>query len=181
MRLKKCLIPSIVIVCVLFITLSFPSFAAEYGEAYPSYVEQSGGCFIECQTNLGKGTILLPVNFVNNSLGFKGNGKNLMNITSGTINGYLTLERGGNTSYTVRATNYSTFQYRNEQGMNQYNDLTVTEIYNTNCFFVDNTELNRQTDRVNLTLENILSIAILFVIFVFVLFSMIKAVISFAI
>lgn len=166
----KCLSLSVALIGVFIMSLCFPSFAEEYGAHYPSYVNQSGGCFIECQTNLGKGTLILPVNYCENTFGFSGEYYNVMNITNGTVSGYFVLENG--TSYNARASSFSTFQYQsNEDYYSRWYDLTVSQIYNTNAQFTDNNG-DRGNSVFDLdTTENLLIIiaVILSVIFLLVL------------
>lgn len=132
----KCLSCSVIFTLLFIVCMSFQCFATDYGKTYPDYVNQSSASFIECQTNLGRGTIVIPKNYQYESIGFSGNQYNLMNINSGSISGYFVLQNG--TTYTLSASGFSTFQYRNTNG-NYYSwyDLTVSEIYNTNVQFAD--------------------------------------------
>lgn len=116
----------------LFIVLSaFPVYAAEYGETYPNYLNQSSACFVECNTSLGKGSIVIPVNYRYDYLGFYGNGNDLMNCTTSTINGQFVLTNGN--TYTIRAQSFSKFQYQSTNGYyNEWYDLNVSNILNTN-------------------------------------------------
>lgn len=132
----KCLSLFVTFIGVFIMSLCFPSCAEEYGAQFPSYVNQSGGCFIECDTTLGKGSLILPINYCTDTFGFSGQHYNVMNITSNTVSGYFVLEDG--TSYIVRASAFSTFQYQsNEDYYSRYYDLTVSKIYNTNAQFTD--------------------------------------------
>lgn len=88
----KCLICSAIFTLLFIGSLCFPIFAAEYGKQYPAYLKQSAGCFIECQTNLGKGSIVLPRNYQYEYIGFSGSGSNVMNLQSSSISGQLVLE-----------------------------------------------------------------------------------------
>lgn len=139
----KCLISSVIFILLFIVSLCFPTYAAEYGKQYPAYLKQSAGCFIECQTNLGKGSIVLPRNYQYEYIGFSGSGSNIMNLQSSSISGQFVLENG--TSYDVRASGFSTFQYYSNSGnWGSYYDLTVSSIYNTNVQFTD-----EQSDRGN--------------------------------
>ena len=60
---KKCLSCLLVFIGLFTGCLSFQCYAEEYGAAYPNYLSQSSVCFVECETYLGKGTIVLPINF----------------------------------------------------------------------------------------------------------------------
>lgn len=129
----------------LFIVLSaFPVYAAEYGGTYPDYVNQSSSCFVECNTSLGKGSLVIPVNYKKDCIGFYGkSGTDLFNITSGTISGQFVLTNG--TTYNVRAQGFSKFQYQTQDGYyNNYIDLNISQIHNTNVQFSD-----EQLDREN--------------------------------
>lgn len=135
-KIFKCLICSAMFTLFFIVSLCFPTFAAEYGKQYPAYLKQSAGCFIECQTNLGKGTIVIPRNYQYDFIGFSGSGSNIMNLQSSSISGQFVLENG--TSYDVRASGFSTFQYYSNSGnWGSYYDLTVSKIYNTNVQFTD--------------------------------------------
>jgi len=135
----KCLISSVIFILLFIVSLCFPTYAAEYGRQYPAYLNQSSGCFIECQTNLGKGSIILPRNYQYEYIGFSGSGSNVMNIQSTSISGQFVLENG--TFYEVRASGFSTFQYYDNKGnWGSYYDLTVSKIYNTNVQFTDEQE-----------------------------------------
>lgn len=135
-RKIKCSIYSAIFTLLFIVSLCFPTYAAEYGRQYPIYLKQSAACFVECQTNLGKGTVVLPRNYQYNYIGFSGKGYNIMNLQSLSISGQLILENG--TSYEVRASGFSTFQYYDSNGnWGSYYDLTVSSIYNTNIQFTD--------------------------------------------
>ena len=133
----------------LFIALSvFPVYAAEYGATYPDYVKQSSACFVECDTSLGKGALVFPVNYKKDCIGFYGkSGTDLMNCTSNTISGQFVLTNG--TTYSVRAQGFGKFQYHTQDGYyNNYTDLNISQIYNTNVQFMD-----EQSDRGNVIFD----------------------------
>lgn len=135
-RKIKCSIFSAIFIFLFIGLLCFPTYAADYGRQYPPYLKQSAACFVECQTNLGKGTVVLPQNYQYNYIGFSGKGSNIMNLQSSSISGQFVLENG--TSYEVRASGFSTFQYYDSNGnWGSYYDLTVSQIYNTNVQFAD--------------------------------------------
>ncbi len=161
----KCLSCSAIFTLLFIALLCFPTCAAEYGEQYPSYVNQSGGCFIECQTNLGKGTIILPKNYCKDTIGFYGTGSNLMNISNSTVSGYFVLENG--VTYDVRASGFSTFQYYTSNNWGSYVDLIVSQIFNTNCYFVDE-QGERENSRYDFSNDEIISvICLVFLILIF--------------
>lgn len=131
----KCLSCSAIFTLLFIVSLCFPTYAAEYGNQYPGYVNQSGGCFVECQTNLGKGSIIFAINYQEDTIGFYGTGNNLMNISNSAVSGYFVSENG--TTYDIRASGFSTFQYYTGNNWGGYTDLTVSQIYNTNVQFTD--------------------------------------------
>lgn len=142
-RKIKCSIFSAIFTLLFIGSLCFPTYAAEYGRQYPAYLKQSAACFIECQTNIGKGTVVLPRNYQYNYIGFSGKDSNIMNLQSSSISGQFVLENG--TLYEVRASGFSTFQYYYSNGSwGSYYDLSVSQIYNTNIQFTD-----EQSDRGN--------------------------------
>ena len=70
------------VVCLAFlVVLSSSVFAVEYSTEYPSYVPISGGAYIEVQSTLGRGSLVFPNQYQNNTFGFSGSGLNLCNIT----------------------------------------------------------------------------------------------------
>ena len=122
----------------LFIVLSaFPVYAAEYGVTYPDYVPQSSVCFVECDSVLGKGALVFPVNYKKDCIGFYGSiGTDLMNCTSNTISGQFILTNC--TTYTIRSSGFGKFQYQSQDGYyNNYYDLNISKIHNTNVQFSD--------------------------------------------
>lgn len=159
----KCLSLFVLFIGVFIMSLCFPVCAEEYGAQYPSYVNQSAGCFIECETNLGKGSIIIPIDFCKDTFGFLGGQYNVMNITNNTVSGYFVLENG--TSYNVRASGFSTFQYQSKDDYySRYYDLTVSKIYNTNAQFSD-----KVSDRGNAIFDLSLSDCLLIIIVLFLL------------
>ena len=136
----KCLVFSVIFTLLFIVSLCFPTFAAEYGRQYPAYLKQSAGCFIECQTNLGKGSLVFARTYQFNYIGFYGNDSNLMNLQSNSISGEFVLQNG--TTYDVRANGFSTFQYYRSDDWGRYYDLSISQIYNTNVQFTDE-KLNR--------------------------------------
>ena len=63
------------VVCLAFlVVLSSSVFAVEYSTEYPSYVPISGGAYIEVQSTLGRGSLVFPNQYQNNTFGFSGSG-----------------------------------------------------------------------------------------------------------
>lgn len=152
---------------ILYITLlCCPAYAVDYGVQYPDYVPQSSGCFIECNSNIGKGCLLLPYEFVDNSIGYYNNNQ-FCNLTKSTINGVFITENG--TSYSIRCTALGGFQYVYSTGyQSSYQDLTFNSIYNTNCtFLTENSENQNNVYHLSDTDKIIISLIVLIMFFNF--------------
>ena len=164
---KKCLSCLLVFIGLFTGCLSFQCYAEEYGSAYPSYLSQSSACFVECETYLGKGTIVLPINFKQNTIGFYGNDYELFNCTSSTLNGQFVLENG--TTFTCRATSFNKFEVRSSsEYYNQYSELGVMQIYNTNVDFLDDIGERGNTVYSFTPFEQIVIVLLLFIVVLFV-------------
>lgn len=59
---------------VLLSVCCLPVCAVEYSTEYPSYVPISGGAYIEVQSTLGRGALVFPNQYQNNTFGFSGSG-----------------------------------------------------------------------------------------------------------
>ena len=132
------------VVCLAFlVVLSSSVFAVEYSTEYPSYVPISGGAYIEVQSTLGRGSLVFPNQYQNNTFGFSGSGLNLCNITYSTVSGYFYSASGSPVQ--VRFQRYNTLEYYYENGSwgNEWRPVTISAIYNTNVRFIDNTTLTR--------------------------------------
>lgn len=132
----------VIAVLVVFLQLMVVGVYA-YGNEYPAYSTVSGGAWVECNTILGRGVLIIPVDYLNQSLGFTGSGYKLLNCMNSTINGIFICQNG--TQYTVRATRFNYIEYVSSTGGGgtTYSDLNISTIYNTNMEFVDYTELGR--------------------------------------
>lgn len=99
--------------------------------ALPSSRPLAGGTYFEVDTSqLGECLIYIPVDYQRGSFTYYGS--NLFNLRSATITGIL---YAGNTSYSVRWSAFSTPTYRVGSNYN-YEDLTVTEVLDTNIEIV---------------------------------------------
>lgn len=140
---KKMLIFFLSLICLCSIPLT--CFAEEYGTEYPSYIPYSGGAYIEVQSTLGRGTLIVPDTYKTGYFGFSGSGYDLLNISNSTITGRYITNAGK--VYNLRFSAYSVSQYYYESGVTrEWLNLNVTKIYNTNVEFLDNTSLNRSND-----------------------------------
>lgn len=137
---KKILTVLLTLVCVM--SLPVTAFGAEYGNEYPTYVKYSGGAYIEVQSAIGRGTIVLQNSYKNGFIGFTGDKYYLCNLSNSTITGRFILSNG--TEYNCRFSAFEAPQYYYQSGTsNQWRYLNTTQIYNTNCEFIDNTSLER--------------------------------------
>ena len=129
-RLKKCL--SIFILSFV-ILLTFTIISVAYSEAYPEYLDNYNCAFIECDCNLGNGTLVLPIKCRENVISQTKQGQ-FFNLSESTVNGYFILNNG--TKYTVRGSSLENFKYSRQQGyQNIWQDITFKNILNTNIRF----------------------------------------------
>ena len=122
-------------------------YAADYGYDYPGYVSVSGGAYVEVESSLGTVTLVFPNNYKNGYFGFVDRGSSSIgNISNNTISGYLYTRSGS--VYQVRAPYGERIEYQTNQGYpyNQWVELNITDILNTNIQFIDLTGEGRQTN-----------------------------------
>lgn len=140
----------ILFISTLIIALgcTITAFAMEYGNTFPNYVKYSGGCYIEVNSSTGQGTIVLPDQYKDNTFSFiNSSGFNILNCTNGTISGKFIYRNG--TEYLLRFSSFSTCEIRqNNASTTQWQSVTINQILNTNCNFMDNTDSDRQSDPV---------------------------------
>lgn len=137
---KKILTILLTLVCVM--SLPVTAFGADYGNEYPTYVKYSGGAYIEVQSTIGRGTIVLQDSYKSGFIGFTGNNYYLCNLSNSTITGRFILTNG--TVYNCRFSAFEAPQYQTDSITNrEWRYLNTTQIYNTNCEFIDNTSLER--------------------------------------
>lgn len=137
---KKIIIFALTFVCLIM--LPFSAQAEEYGTDFPTYINYSGGAYIEVQSTLGRGSLILQDTYKSGYLGFYGSGYSLCNISNSTITGKYVTNTG--TLYNARFSAFGQAQYYYESGVTrEWRDLAVTKIYNTNIGFIDETSLKR--------------------------------------
>lgn len=140
--MKNKYILSFLLTFICLLSLPFSAFAAEYGTDYPAYVNYSGGAYIEIQSSVGRGTIVLSDAYKIGYLGFYGANSSICNLSSSNLNGKFITSNGN--EYNLRLNSFSTPQYYYESGVNrEWRNLNVTKIYNTNCEFLDYSEHQR--------------------------------------
>ena len=128
----------LVFIFALIISCSVPCtvFAEEYGNTYPSYIQQSGGAYIEVQSTLGRGSFIFQSEFKNGYFGFYGSGYNICNLSKSSISGSFITENGR--AYDIRFTSFNTPEYYYRDGYNyEWRTLDTSKIYNTNVEFID--------------------------------------------
>lgn len=140
----------LVFVSVLIISCSIPCtvFAEEYGNTFPSYIQQSGGAYIEVQSSIGRGSFIFQSEFKNGYFGFYGSGYNLCNLSKSIISGSFITENGR--AYDIRFTSFNTAEYYYRDGYNyEWRTLDTSKIYNTNVEFIDD-KLETRNNKVDL-------------------------------
>lgn len=140
----------LVFVSVLIISCSIPCtvFAEEYGNTFPSYIQQSGGAYIEVQSSVGRGSFIFQSEFKNGYFGFYGSGYNLCNLSKSIISGSFITENGR--AYDIRFTSFNTAEYYYRDGYNyEWRTLDTSKIYNTNVEFIDD-KLETRNNKIDL-------------------------------
>lgn len=140
----------LVFVFALFISCSIPFtvFAEEYGNTYPSYIQQSGGAYIEVQSTLGRGSFIFQSEFKNGYFGFYGSGYNICNLSKNSLNGSFITTNGK--AYDIRFTSFNTAQYYyRDSYYSEWRDLTTSQIYNTNVELIDD-KLQTRNNKIDL-------------------------------
>lgn len=140
----------LVFVSVLIISCSIPCtvFAEEYGNTFPSYIQQSGGAYIEVQSSIGRGSFIFQSEFKNGYFGFYGSGYNLCNLSKSSISGSFITENGR--AYDIRFTSFNTAEYYYRDGYNyEWRTLDTSKIYNTNVEFIDD-KLETRNNKIDL-------------------------------
>lgn len=101
-----------------------------YSNQYPEYLNYADCAYIEINSNLGIGSVVIPHNYQFEYLTIY-NDNTIANIGTNTISGYFISQNG--TSRQIRITSLGTLQYYYSQGyQTYYEDLTFSEILNTN-------------------------------------------------
>lgn len=140
----------LVFIFALIISCSVPCtvFAEEYGNTYPSYIQQSGGAYIEVQSTLGRGAFIFQSEFKNGYFGFYGSGYNICNLSKSSISGSFITENGR--AYDIRFTSFNTPEYYYRDGYNyEWRTLDTSKIYNTNVEFIDD-KLETRNNKIDL-------------------------------
>lgn len=116
----------------LIICLQFLVCASAYSEEYPDYLGIGNCAFVECNSNIGAGVVVLPIECRKDKVSLYQT--NLQNVSDGYISGKFVTYDG--TSTDIRAQSLGNFQYTIRTGYNtEYQDLVITTVTNTNINF----------------------------------------------
>lgn len=131
--MKKRII-KICVVCFIIFIICFQSLicASAYSEDYPDYLTIGNCSFIECNTSIGSGTFIFPIECRENKISYYNS--YLQNVTGSNIYGNFIKYDG--TIYEIRGQDLSNFQYLYRTNyVNEYRDISVNSITNTNIKF----------------------------------------------
>lgn len=128
-----------------FSLLSVPALAYTYGSSYPDYLPFVGAHYIEVQSSLGRGSIIVSTTVPDRSLSVSSINSNIYNTTNSNISGVFRTENGSD--YSIRFPSFSYPEYAVTSGYNtSWTPLTVSQILNTNFQFVDFKNSDKQND-----------------------------------
>lgn len=133
----------LIINCAFYTT----AYAADYGYEYPDYIPVSGGAFVEVQSSLGTVALVFPIDYKDGYFGFVDSGSaSVGNLSNNTIYGTLYTRSGA--SYSIRAPYGELIEYQTNSSYpyNQWVDLSMSEILNTNIQLIDLTDQGRETE-----------------------------------
>ena len=178
MKCLKKFLGSFAVAIMLVITCLSPCvFAEEYSNKYPDYLPTNSCAYIEVQTTqLGQGTLIFSIDKQFDTFSFYQNSYNISNQTSSTVSGYF-IKKSNKESYNVRLRSLNTLQYQTNLsiGSNQYVDLTVTQILNTNVQFDDLSENGRGNTINKVSWENKpIYITLMIIIAVVIIFCLLR-------
>lgn len=158
---------SVILLCVLTVSVFAPTASAVYYEDSFPYAETglTGGGFIECSSSIGDICIVLPIQYIDSCFTFT-TGGNLFNVTSSTISCLVFVD---GTQYSARFQSFGTLQYRTStSSYYDYVDIATGDITDTNVVFTTASERindNYYFDKYQIAVLSVL-IAILFFVFV---------------
>ena len=119
--------------------------ALQYNDYYPSYIPFVGAAYVEVNSSLGQGSIVISSTQKQNYLSIGSGSSNIYNCSSSTVSGVFRTAQG--VDYNIRATAFNSFQYAVTNGYQTiYEPLNVTQILSTNIEFVDYSGQNKQND-----------------------------------
>lgn len=159
-------IVSVLLLCILSVSVFAPTASAVYYEGSFPYAETglTGGAFIECDSTLGDICIVFPTQYIDKCLTFT-TGGNLFNVTNSTIN-CLIFDNG--VQYSGRFQAFGTLQYRPSNNTSySYVDVVTSDVEDTNVIFDTASERVNENYYFTYYEQSILSVLILILIFVF--------------
>ncbi len=134
---------------VMIIALcSVTCLAAVYGTSFPSYCPVNGGAWAEIATAQGDSCIVFRRNCIFDIFGFNGStGSDILNVSNSTVSGRIYFKNatgfyGSPSSLDCRFQSFGTLEisvpYQSNYGTRyEWQQLSVTEIKNTNINFAD--------------------------------------------
>lgn len=172
-------------VVILVVTLCGTVCAEVYGSTMPEYVTISGGAWAQVDTSQGDTVFIVANNYRLNTFGFEGDGYNVINVSSSTVNGYVFFAEpssyyGNPTQLQARFTALSGLEvyepYSNNYGGTSYRwiDLPTTSVKATNIGLQDTRDLDRQNDDTVFTTTDKVLIAILAVVIFFIVYKLFR-------
>lgn len=136
---------SVFIAVILTVISAMPVFSIYYSDDYPDYIPFVGGKYIEVNTSLGVGSIIISSSVPDKYLSVGRNNSYIYNTSSSTVNGVFRLRNG--TDYSIRFPAFDVAQYYTSGSYNPtYTTLTITQILNTNIEFLDYSGSDKQND-----------------------------------
>lgn len=136
---------AVIITVVIAVISAVPSFSIYYPNEYPNYLPFVGAKYIEVNTSIGVGTIIISSSVPDKYLSVGYSNSYIYNNSSSTISGAFRLRNG--TDYSIRFPAFDVAQYYTSGSYNpSYTTLTITEILNTNVEFVDYSGRDKQND-----------------------------------
>lgn len=140
--MKKKYVVSFLLSLIFAFSIPVTVYAAEYGSEYPDYVKFSGGAYIEVQSAIGRGTIVLQDTYKTGYLGFTGDRYYLCNLSNSTITGRFVTTNG--TVYNCRFSSFEAPQYYQDSGVSgTWRYLNTSDVFNTNVELIDLTDKDR--------------------------------------
>jgi hypothetical protein len=136
---------AVVITAVFALMTAIPAFSIYYPNSYPSYIPFVGGKYIEVDTSLGVGSIIISSSVPDKYLSVGSANSYIYNTSSSSISGVFRLRNG--TDYSLRFPAFDVAQYYTAGSYNPtYNTLTINQILNTNVEFQDFSGRDKQND-----------------------------------
>lgn len=136
---------AVLVMAVIVLSSTLPAFSIYYENNYPDYIPCVAVKYIEVNTSLGVGTIIVSSSVPDKYLSVGSSNSYIYNTTSNTIYGAFRLKNGGD--YSLRWQSFDVAQYYTAGSYNPtYTVLTINSILNTNIEFQDYSGRDKQND-----------------------------------